>query len=122
MDIEDSMDNFEDSDKDALEVLLAFSQDESLFLFLIINSSENIQYIIAKSTKYARIISRSSNHILEIDNGHVYRANDKFYKDNPGFGNAVKRAIRDKRPGVVERKGNYAIVGTRVYAPLSEVE
>jgi hypothetical protein len=96
---------------------------DDLQLFWVVNTAGSKQFVLATSAKYARVLSNFSGHIRDRLNGKVYRASDQFFAKNPGFGSAVKRAIRDRTPGVVQRKGEHALMRInmqdRVYSPLS---
>ena len=99
----------------------ATARCDNLELYWVRNTANSDQFVLASSPKYARIISSSSGHIRNEKNGRVSRANDRFFEKNPGFGSAVKRAIRDRTPGVVERRGEHAVMKDKVYSPLSAV-
>jgi len=103
------------------DLLRAFAHCDDLELYWVKNTANAEQFVIAARPKYARIISSQSGHLRDEKNGRVYRASDKFFASNPGFGSAVKRAIRDRTPGVVERKGEHAVIGEKVYSPINEV-
>jgi len=94
---------------------------DELELFWVRNTANAEQFVIASKPKFARIISAQSGHLRDENNGRVYRASEKFFDENPGFGSAVKRAIRDRAPGVIERKGEHAVMGEKIYYPLSSV-
>ncbi len=102
--------------------LRAFAYSDDLQLFWVINTAGNKQYILATEAKLARVLACKSGHTHERRNGQVFRATDKFYEREPGFGSSVKRAIKDRTPGVIEKKGNHAAMGDKIYSPLHEVE
>jgi hypothetical protein len=99
----------------------AIALSDGLELYWVRNTANADQFVIASKPKFARIISANAGHLREEQNGRVYRANEKFFAANPGFGSAIKRAIRDRTPGVVERKGEHAVMGGKVYSPISVV-
>ena len=96
----------------------ARAKTEDLQLFWIVNTADRKQFVIAKEAKFARILSARSGHIRERANGEIYRAGPKFFENNPGFGSVVRRAMKDRIPGVIEKKGEHGLTGEKVYSPI----
>ena len=103
------------------DMMRASAKTDDLHLYWIINTAGKKQFVIAKEGKLARVLSAKSGHIRERANGEIYRAASKFYEMNPGFGSSVRRAMNDRVPSVVQRKGEHAVVGDTVYSPLHGV-
>ena len=93
-----------------------------LTFYQIWNTANRPQFVLAKSPRIARALSCYSDHLKGFTNGRCAEVNDDFFHDNPGFGSAVKRAVRAGRQGVVDRKGEHAIIGDSIFAPISLIE
>lgn len=100
------------------DCLRAEFKSDALYLFWVVNTSGKRQYMLAANHKFARILAWRSGHIHAPENGKAFKASEKFFESNPGFGSAVKRAVGDQIPGVIIQKGNHAVMGDTVYSPL----
>ncbi len=105
----------------AADRMRALAYADDLQLFWIINTVGRKAYFLARSAKLARHAAVAVNHIQLLENGECFRATDAFYRNNPGFGSSVKRAIKNRMPGLIVEKGNHAVIGDVVHSPMTVV-
>lgn len=111
---------------DGADFLRAIAACDDLKLYAIANTSDRIQFVLAKNGRYAKLISSESGHVHEPKNGRaflierpmVFRVGKKPCSVGAGFLSSAKRAMADQAPGVIEQRGNHAVRGDKVYSPL----
>ena len=92
-------------------------------LFEVTNTNDRKQMVLAIDENVARIFSENSRHILDWQTGKCTVLVDSYLeRRNPGFAGAIKRAKKSGLQGVVERKGEFALIGREVFTPISGVE
>ena len=105
----------------AADRMRALAHADDLKLFWIVNTAGRKAYFLARSARLARHSAVAANHIQQVDNGTCYQAGESFFTSNGPFGSSVKRAIKDRVPGPIVQKGNHAMMGDRIYSPLTSV-
>ena len=92
-------------------------------LFRITNSNDRKQLVLAISEGVARVFSENSRHILDWQTGTCTVLVDSYLEQkDPGFAGAIKRAKKSGLQGIVERKGEFALIGREVFTPISGVK
>jgi hypothetical protein len=76
--------------------------------------------VLAESEEYALLISMGIGHIKAKNNGKITYPTKNYWDKNPGFFSAIQRAIAARKPGVVQKLDQFAIVNDQVFAPTSE--
>ena len=97
--------------------------DENTQLFEVTNTNDRKQLVLAIDEGVARILSETSRHILDWQTGKCVVLVDSYLeRKDPGFAGAIKRAKKSGLQGVVERKGDFALMGREVFTPINGVE
>ena len=100
------------------DLVRAQVEEGDLDVFCILNTNDRPQFVIAKNARYAKLLSRQSGHIHHLSNGRAYFAEKVPRLASRAFLSSARRAAADRTPGIVEQRGNHAVMGDRVYSPL----
>jgi hypothetical protein len=94
---------------------------EPLRLFRVRNTAGIGLLILAESERQSRAIALWQNHLRDFDNGDCEEVVDCATRWGAGFASAVERAKAQGFAGPIERKGNHAVMGDKIYSPLTPV-
>jgi len=100
----------------------ARADNDALQFFIVENTAKRRAFYLAGDANYARHLAASRGHVEDFRNARVFVPNDKFWIECPGFLGAVRRAIAARKPGLIEQRGQHAVMGDAVFAPIGEAQ
>jgi len=98
----------------------SFAEDgQTTKLYKIENSTKHLQFVIAIGEREALALSAASRHILDYKNGICREwPVSVISRRDPKFAGSLKRALSSSRQGVVERRGDFALIAEQVFMPI----
>ena len=107
-------------DQHSADGFRARAVSDELKFFIVENTAKRRVFYLAESPKFARRLALETGHVEDTRNAKVFTPNERYWQSDPGFSGAVKRAIAAKKPGQIEKRGHFAVMGEEVFSPIGE--